>query len=95
MWKENKAAESLREDLSRLRIRIDELESQAKISKLEGAELYDKTLRLMQRMAQRYNVDKKEALTVDEPEETEPGVIGADTISQSILRRRARGLIAK
>ena len=73
------------EDLWQLRKQVDQLESQVKISKLEATEVYDKTMRLMQRMAKRYAVDQKEngeLVEVTEPDD------GLDPISRSILRRR-------
>ena len=90
--KENPTA-SLQEDFLTLRRRVDQLESDSKIGKLEAAEIYDKTLRLMQRMAKRYAVDQKELeleIPPDAPEETAPTV---DEVTQRILNRRARGLI--
>ena len=87
---EKKASRELEEDLFQLRKRIDALESQAKIAKLEAAEVYDKTLRLMQRMAKRYEVDMK-----DSPGPTPATIDGAeaqelDPISKSIMMRRGR-----
>jgi len=70
---------------------MDELESRAKISKLEGAEIYDKTLRLMQRMAKRYEVDKKENLNDAEPDIPAGDENVVDPISARILRRRNAG----
>lgn len=81
---------TLEEDLCLLRRRIAELESTQKIGKLEAAEVYDKTLRLMQRMAKRYEVDKKEAepLTgADLPVPHSDGD-GLDPISRKIHARR-------
>ena len=52
---------------------------------LEFTELYDKTSRLMKRMARRYAHDQKEngeLLEVTEPDD------GLDPISRSILQRR-------
>ena len=78
----------LEEDLCALRRRIDELESGAKLAKLESAEVYEKTLRLMQRMAKRYAVDIKE--NGGDPPEI-PGnspLDSLDPISRSIMLRR-------
>ena len=88
MWRKKKTAETLEEDLCRLRRRVDELESRAKIAKLESAEVYDKTLRLMQRMAKRYAVDLADAApSGDGP--TPPGnSTGLDPISAKIMERR-------
>lgn len=82
---EKKATRMVQEDLWQLRKQVDQLESQVKISKLEATEVYDKTMRLMQRMAKRYAVDQKEngeLVEVTEPDD------GLDPISRSILRRR-------
>lgn len=88
LFAEKKALRSLEEDLWQLRNRVDQLESQAKIGKLEAAEVYDKTLRLMQRMAKRYQVDLKEnGSPPPEVSETSPSD-GLDPISREILARR-------
>ena len=85
---EKKSVRSLEEDLFQLQKRVDQLESQAKIGKLEAAEVYDKTLRLMQRMAKRYEVDMKEnGPTLPTDTESSPGD-GLDPISRSIMVRR-------
>ena len=79
---------ALEEDLRTLRKRIDELESGARLGKLESAEVYEKTLRLMQRMAKRYAVDIKE--NGGDPPEI-PGTSPLDSldpISRSIMLRR-------
>jgi len=82
---------TVEEDLCALRRRIDELESRARIGKLEAAEVYDKTLRLMQRMAKRYAVDLKEnGAETPVDLDTSPSV-GSDPISRSIMVRRAMG----
>ena len=84
---------SLQEDLCQLQRRLDTLESRAKIAQLEAAEIYDKTLRLMQRMAKRYEVDKKDLVSPDTPLPLE--VVdtsdGMDSVSRRILARRAGG----
>jgi len=81
---------SLEEDLFQLLKRVDILESQAKIGKLEAAEIYDKTLRLMQRMAKRYEVDMREnGTSTPSLPETSPSD-GLDPISRSIMMRRSR-----
>ena len=88
LFADKKAVRSLEEDLWQLRKRVDQLESQAKIGKLEAAEVYDKTLRLMQRMAKRYAVDLKEngGLPPADPDLTPSD--GVDPISRAILDRR-------
>ncbi len=91
VFREKKTARSLLEDLSALSCRIDQLESRAKIAKLEAAEIYDKTLRLMQRMAKRYEVDKKEELNGPDPEIPAGDETTVDPISARILRRRNAG----
>ena len=91
IFEEKKRVRSLEEDLFQLLKRVDILESQAKIGKLEAAEVYDKTLRLMQRMAKRYEVDMREnGGKPPEPHETSPSD-GLDPISRSIMLRRSRG----
>ena len=88
LFAEKKAVRSLEEDLWQLKKRVDQLESQAKIGKLEAAEVYDKTLRLMQRMAKRYQVDLKEngGRPPEQPEISPSD--GLDPISRSILEKR-------
>ncbi len=88
VFSEKKAVRSLEEDLWQLRKRVDQLESQAKIGKLEAAEVYDKTLRLMQRMAKRYEVDKKENGGLPPDLATSSDSDGVDPISRAILDRR-------
>ena len=86
----NKGAGNVEEQLSQLRRRVAELESDVKIGKLEAAEVYDKTLRLMNRMKKRYELDLKEnggAPPVDQDPTLSDGL---DPISRSILQRRAR-----
>ena len=90
MWGEKKVVGELREDLCQLQRRIDQLESQAKIAALEGQEIYDKTMRLMQRMAKRYEVDQKENGPTNLPNSTASHLDGLDPISKSIMLRRAR-----
>ena len=90
VFSEKKAIRTLEEDLSQLRRRLDEVESAAKIGKLEAAEVYDKTLRLMQRMAKRYEVDQKEALQDLPANSSDSPSVGLDPISRSIMLRRAR-----
>ena len=93
IFAEKKRLGTLVEDLCALGRRIDQLESGAKIGKLEAAEVYDKTLRLMQRMAKRYAVDMKEnggELPVDQ--DTSPSD-GLDPISKGIHERRNRGFL--
>ena len=85
---EKKALRTLEEGLFQLLRRVDVIESAAKIGKLEAAEVYDKTLRLMQRMAKRYEVDMREN-AVDPPEDQNTeSVVGIDPISAKILARR-------
>jgi len=88
LFGEKKPSRTLQEDVFQLSMRVEQLESRIKIAKLEAAEIYDKTLRLMQRMAKRYEVDKRENGAAP-PEEvhTEP-VDGVDPISRRILERR-------
>lgn len=93
MWNAKKVAGELREDLCQLQRRIDQLESQVKIGKLEGAEIYDKTMRLMQRMAKRYEVDQREIETSNPPTSVASHLDGLDPISRSIMLRRARKLV--
>lgn len=90
IFSEKKAIRSVEEDLFQLLKRVDLLESAAKIGKLEAAEVYDKTLRLMQRMAKRYEVDMREngGSTTSQPEISPSD--GLDPISKEILARRAR-----
>lgn len=90
VFADKKAVRSLQEDLWQLTKRVDQLESQAKIGKLESAEVYDKTLRLMQRMAKRYEVDKKENGGLPPLETDHTPSDGLDPISRDILARRAR-----
>ena len=89
---EKKAVREVQEDLWKLRNQVDQLESQVKISKLEATEVYDKTMRLMHRMAKRYVVDQKEngeLVEVTEPDD------GLDPISRSIMLRRGMQGIRK
>lgn len=95
MWGQNKTLRAVEEDLFQLRRRVDELESRAKIAKLESAEVYDKTLRLMQRMAKRYQVDMKDN-EEKLPENSETFLENVlDPISEKILARRKRGFLAQ
>ncbi|KKK76612.1 hypothetical protein LCGC14_2861860 [marine sediment metagenome] len=88
VWNQKKTLRSLEEDIWQLRNRVDQLESAAKIGKLEAAEVYDKTLRLMQRMAKRYQVDMKDNGS-QPPEASETSSEdGIDPISRTILARR-------
>ena len=87
---EKKGVRSLEEDLFQLLKRVDLLESAAKIGKLEAAEVYDKTLRLMQRMAKRYEVDMRENGTSTPSQPDISPSDGLDPISRDILQRRAR-----
>jgi len=89
------APPDLEDDLCRLRRRVDELESAVKITKLEGTEVYEKTLRLFQRMAKRYAIDSKEngqAIPTEPDNEISDGV---DPVSAKILARRARVGVTK
>jgi len=91
VFDKKKVIRSLEEDLFQLLKRVDILESQAKIGKLEAAEIYDKTLRLMQRMAKRYEVDMREnGGKPPESSESSPSD-SLDPISKSIMLRRGRG----
>ena len=85
---EKKTLGRVEDDLCALRRRLDELESNAKLAKLEAAEVYEKTLRLLQRMQKRYTADLKD--NAGEPPEI-PGTSHLDSldpISRSIMLRR-------
>ena len=88
VWNQKKTLRSLEEDIWQLRNRVDQLESAAKIGRLEAAEVYDKTLRLMQRMAKRYQVDMKDNGSQPSEASETSSEDGVDPISRSILARR-------
>lgn len=92
---EKKRVGTLEEDLCQLVRRMDTLESRAKISKLEAAEVYEKTMSLMQRMAKRYAVDLKENGGDPDPEPDNETSDGVDSISAAIHARRNRGFLSR
>ena len=95
MFSEKKRLGRLEEDLCQLKRRIDGLESAAKLAKLESAEVYDKTLRLMQRMAKRYQVDMKDAETGNGEIPSNSPSDSSDPISEAIHARRTRGFLTQ
>ncbi len=88
MFAKKKTTATLEEDLCQLRRRIDQLESNSKIQKLEAAEVYEKTLRLMQRMAKRYAVDAKDETVLPDVDPDNSPSDSVDPISKSIMLRR-------
>jgi len=91
---EKKTARTLEEDLWALRNRIDQLESSAKIGKLEAAEVYEKTLRLLQRMTKRYAADLKDNGGEMPTNPASSSLASLDPISRSIHERRGTSFLA-
>lgn len=88
MWKHQKTLDRLGDDLCQLRRRLDDLEAAQKRVTLDNAELYEKTLRLMQRMAKRYAVDNPVPPEPPDPDSSSSHLDGLDPISKSIMVRR-------
>ena len=88
VFRENKRLVTVEEMLWTLRKRVDELESSAKLAKLEAAEVYDKTYRLMNRMKKRYEVDFKENGPLGPEDQDTSHLDSLDPISRSIMLRR-------
>lgn len=83
--------------IAQLAFRLGELDSEVRTLKtahkhieLEWEELYDKVKRQMSRMSKRYAVDKKEAGEELPVESVGDQLPGADSISRSIMLRRAK-----
>ena len=88
MWKHQKTLDRLQDDLCQLRRRMDDLAVDQKRVVLDNAELYEKTLRLMQRMAKRYAVDNPVPPEPPDPNSSDSPSVGSDPISKSIMLRR-------
>jgi len=90
-----KTLDRLEDDLRALRGRVDDLDSSQKKVTLDTAELYEKTLRLMQRMAKRYAVDEKETEAPGEIFSENNSAAEMDSVSAAIHARRNRGFLAQ
>jgi len=82
-------SERLESALRELNSRVDTIESASRSLKMEFIELYEKTARLMSRMAKRYQLDNRDETPQLDPEPPGDDGNSVDTISASILRRRA------
>lgn len=93
--KKQLAVESLEDRCRSLEHRCEDLERGHKGLALEWEELYDKVRHQMSRMSRRVKAEAKDEVIDPETEPQIVGPIGSDEISQSILRRRSRGAVAK
>ena len=85
IWRHHRTIIGLENDVAQIKKLCADLALEHKKLDMEFTELYDKTSRLMKRMARRYAHDQKEngeLVEVIEPDD------GLDPISRSILQRR-------
>ena len=90
VWRHQRTIDRLETDLAQVKRLCADLGLDQKKLDLEFTELYDKTSRLMKRMARRYAHDQKENGEDSPVDQPTPPLDGLDPISRKILARRNR-----
>jgi len=90
-----KALERLESALQALTIRVEDGERASRGLHTEWLEHYDKTSRLMSRMAKRHAIDKKENGVDPDPDPVTEDPDELDPISAKIHARRTRGFLTQ
>ena len=95
VWRHQRTIDRLEADLVEVRKLCTDTAHEQKKLDLEFTELYDKTSRLMKRMARRYAHDQKESSEGMAEEQAPSHLDSLDPISRSIMLRRAGGAMQK